>query len=138
MALTIFIAFWFSIRRAARTFAAPPLAKVHRAECSPLLLSPIRHSHKPTAAKVLRSRGTDNVRNFSAIEVAGPYDVQVRTGSNPSVSSHWQRKTARTDYCWSRSRATSSSFMQKTTTASSISASVAPRQGAFCGDLFHS
>ena len=27
-----------------------------------------------------------NVGNFSAIEVAGPYDVQVRTGSNASVS----------------------------------------------------
>src|SRR5438067_11163159 len=27
-----------------------------------------------------------NVGNFSAIEVAGPYDVEVRTGSNPSVS----------------------------------------------------
>src|SRR6478672_4362369 len=27
-----------------------------------------------------------SVGNFSAIEVAGPYDVEVRTGSNPSVS----------------------------------------------------
>src|SRR5438067_10168896 len=27
-----------------------------------------------------------NVGNFSAIEVAGPYDVEVRTGANPSVS----------------------------------------------------
>ena len=27
-----------------------------------------------------------SVGNFSAIEVAGPYDVEVRTGANPSVS----------------------------------------------------
>src|SRR5437868_10375819 len=34
----------------------------------------------PTASK------NYSVGNFSAIEVAGPYDVEVRTGSNPSVS----------------------------------------------------
>src|SRR5947207_14400907 len=27
-----------------------------------------------------------SIGNFSAIEVAGPYDVEVRTGANPSVS----------------------------------------------------
>jgi hypothetical protein len=33
-----------------------------------------------------------NVGNFSAIEVAGPYDVEVRTGSNPSVSARGGEK----------------------------------------------
>ena len=32
-----------------------------------------------------------NVGNFSAIEVAGPYDVEVRTGANPSVSARGSR-----------------------------------------------
>ena len=35
---------------------------------------------------------TYNVGNFSAIEVAGPYDVEVRTGSNPSVSARGGEK----------------------------------------------
>jgi hypothetical protein len=33
-----------------------------------------------------------SVGNFSAIEVAGPYDVQVRTGSSPSVSGSGSEK----------------------------------------------
>ena len=33
-----------------------------------------------------------SVGNFSAIEVAGPYDVDVRTGSNPSVSARGGEK----------------------------------------------
>ena len=33
-----------------------------------------------------------SVGNFSAIEVAGPYDVEVRTGSNPSVSARGGEK----------------------------------------------
>jgi hypothetical protein len=45
----------------------------------------------PTVSK------TYSVGNFSAIEVAGPYDVEVRTGSNPSVSgSGGQRLLERT------------------------------------------
>src|SRR5689334_15553031 len=32
------------------------------------------------------------VGNFTAIEVAGPYDVEVRTGSNPSVSARGSEK----------------------------------------------
>src|SRR3954462_2061297 len=32
------------------------------------------------------------VGNFQAIEVAGPYDVQVRTGANPSVSASGGQK----------------------------------------------
>ena len=35
------------------------------------------------------------VGNFQAIEVAGPYDVQVRTGANPSVSASGGEKPAR-------------------------------------------
>src|SRR3982750_1248014 len=33
-----------------------------------------------------------SVGNFSSIEVAGPYDVEVRTGSNPSVSGRGGQK----------------------------------------------
>ena len=33
-----------------------------------------------------------SVGNFSAIEVAGPYDVEVRTGSNPSVAAQGSEK----------------------------------------------
>src|SRR6476661_7950017 len=32
------------------------------------------------------------VGNFQAIEVAGPYDVQVRTGANPGVSASGSQK----------------------------------------------
>ena len=32
------------------------------------------------------------VGNFQTIEVAGPYDVEVRTGSNPSVAAHGSQK----------------------------------------------
>src|SRR3982751_2563142 len=32
------------------------------------------------------------VGNFQAIEVAGPYDVEVRTGGNPSVSAQGSEK----------------------------------------------
>ena len=37
------------------------------------------------------------VGNFQQIEVAGPYNVDVRTGANPSVSAKRLRKAARTD-----------------------------------------
>jgi hypothetical protein len=33
------------------------------------------------------------VGNFNQVEVAGPYDVQVRTGSAPSVSAHGSQRT---------------------------------------------
>jgi hypothetical protein len=41
------------------------------------------HANEGGGATVSRSY---NVGNFHEIEVAGPYDVEVRTGSNPSVS----------------------------------------------------
>src|SRR6266496_2359566 len=36
--------------------------------------------------------GPNVSRNFQAIEVAGPYDVEVRTGGNPSVSAQGSEK----------------------------------------------
>lgn len=53
---------------------APVLAAAALAGC---------HSHEEGGATVSKNY---SVGNFSAIEVAGPYDVEVRTGSNPSVS----------------------------------------------------
>jgi hypothetical protein len=35
---------------------------------------------------------TNNVGNFQKIEVAGPYDVEVRTGANPGVSARGSQK----------------------------------------------
>ena len=53
----------------------PLLAAAAVAGCHP--------GHEDGGATVSKSY---SVGNFSAIEVAGPYDVEVRTGSNPSIS----------------------------------------------------
>src|SRR3954447_23001814 len=60
------------------------------------------------------------VGNFQQIEVAGPYDVDVRTGSNVSVSAKGGEKLL-TGRRW-KSTATSWSSARSATTASSISA----------------
>src|SRR5260221_1603276 len=61
---------------------APVLAAAAVAGCH-------RHFNDNGGATVSRSYGVDS---FSAIEVAGPYDVEVRTGSNPSVSATGSEK----------------------------------------------
>jgi len=61
---------------------APVLAAAALAGCHP-------HFNDSGGATVSRSY---SVGNFSAIEVAGPYDVEVRTGSNPSVSATGSEK----------------------------------------------
>jgi hypothetical protein len=47
------------------------------------------HAHEGGGATVSRNYG---VGNFQQIEVAGPYDVEVRTGTNPSVSARGSEK----------------------------------------------
>src|SRR5437870_1611444 len=47
------------------------------------------HAHEGGGATVSRSY---SIGNFQEIEVAGPYDVEVRTGANPSVSARGAEK----------------------------------------------
>src|SRR5438477_13044577 len=47
------------------------------------------HSREDDGATVSRNY---QVGNFQEIEVAGPYDVEVRTGGNPSVSAQGSEK----------------------------------------------
>jgi hypothetical protein len=61
---------------------APVLAAAALAGCHP-------HFGEGGGATVSRNY---NVGNFQQIEVAGPYDVEVRTGSNPSVSASGSEK----------------------------------------------
>src|SRR5260221_1211417 len=61
---------------------APVLAAAALAGCH----APAEGGGGPTVAK------NYSVGNFSAIEVAGPYDVEVRTGSNVSVSARGSEK----------------------------------------------
>jgi hypothetical protein len=63
-------------------FVAPVLAAAALAGC---------HAHSDEGGGTTVSKNY-SVGNFSAIEVAGPYDVEVRTGSNPSVSATGSEK----------------------------------------------
>ena len=65
------------------------------------LIATLSASAALCACSVHRSDDTDagptvsrnyQVGNFEKIEVAGPYDVQVRTGANPSVSANGSQK----------------------------------------------
>jgi len=63
-----------------------PLAAIVAASALAACHANAREGSGPTVSK------NYNVGNFSAIEVAGPYDVEVRTGSNVSVSARGGEK----------------------------------------------